>query len=834
MSQRINLNDGWQIWHYPPGAGESQVISAPDFEPQGWIPAIVPGDVHLDMTHAGLIADPMIDCNAEQCYWMEKEEWWYRSTFEVPAGATWQQAELYFGGLDTTAAIWLNGAPVGEHDNFFSQYTCDVSSVLRPGQNVLVVRLNCGLLAAEGKPFEKYYDAMRHHLTEFLPRPWIRKPAYTFRWDWSQRLLTCGIWQDVELRLHAGLAVRDVFLHSRVETDRAVVTADVEVDSYAAAPQQAYLTARLDGDRTYEAQLAVTVAPGPNRVSVRIPVDKPRLWWPNGSGESYLYDFTLTVCDDEGARDAFACRHGIREVELLQEPQPDGTQSFVFAINGQHIFGRGANWAPADCFPGSMNRERYYALVAEAANANFNLFRINGVGLYEKDSFFQVCDELGVMLWQDFTYSCGHYPDDDPEFVAEAAREATAVVRRLRNHPSLIMWCGNNENQQLHFSAKQHGDVDHFYGEKIYHQVIPEVLSSMDSTRPYWPGSAYGGLDPQDARLGDRHAWDVSLGKEGESFRAYNKDTAKFVSEFGFLAPPVRGTLERFLSPDQIHPGSEAWKYRDNIFERGFMTTGLARYYGMDAAQTPLDEYILYNQIVQAEALKYGIEHYRRRKYGCGGALFWSYNDCWGVTTGWTIIDYYLARKASYYTVRRAFNPVLVSFREEPGGRLSLWLTNDKLATVEGELVYGLKTLQGQDIIAAQRAVTLPADSSFEVAECRLPDNAAAEGCVWWAQLTADGVVLSENRFFPIPLEGLALDAPPIEQRLEPLGGGKYRLIFKAPAYAWMVRLSPPSEVRVDDDFFDLLPGQEKAVTVEGPAAAVAALKAVATPKQAA
>ena len=569
MSDRLSLDGQWQLWHFAPSGGEAAGVAAVDYRPEGWIAATVPGDVHLDMARAGLIADPLFGRNAETCYWMDEEAWWYRRTFEVPAGSTWDRAELRFDGLDTTAAVWLNGVLAGESDNFFKPLTCDVSSIIREGENVLSVRLNCGLLAARDKPFEKYYDWMRGHWPENLPRPWIRKPAYTFQWDWSPRLLTCGIWQGVSLDLHRSLAIRDVFLTSRVETGRAVVSVEVEAENFATETRQAYFTARLKGDTIYSAGLEATLAPGSNKVTLRLPVARPRLWWPNGSGEPYLYDFELALGDAEAPRDRFACRYGIREVALIQEPQAGGSQSFVFAINGQRIFAKGANWAPADCFPATLNRGRYHALVAEAAGANFNMFRVNGVGLYEKDSFFDCCDELGILLWQDFTYSCGHYPDDDDGFMAEARREAESIVRRLRNHPSLAMWCGNNENQQLHYISQQTGDVDHFYGREIYHRLLPEVCRSLDPTRPYWPGSAYGGDNPNDPRLGDRHAWDVSLGKEGDSYRGYAKDTATFVSEFGFLAPPLKDSLARFLPPDQAAPGSPAWMFHNNIFERG-------------------------------------------------------------------------------------------------------------------------------------------------------------------------------------------------------------------------------------------------------------------------
>jgi beta-mannosidase len=461
------------------------------------------------------------------------------------------------------------------------------------------------------------------------------------------------------------------------------------------------------------------------------------------------------------------------------------------------------------------------------------MYRVNGVGLHEKDSFYDCCDELGVMVWQDFTYSCGHYPDDDAEFVREAAREAEAVVRRLRNRPSLVLWCGNNENEELHYSARQAGDVDHFYGAEIYHRVLPKICGQLDPTRPYWPSSSYGGDDPNSPRIGDRHTG-VRYDPGEDGYRGYAKDTTKFVSEFYGMSAGASEGFGRFLPADQMFPGSPAWDFHNNLFERGMMATLLQRYFGLDASDISLDDYVLYTQIVQGEVLKYSIEHYRRRKYDCGGALFWSYNDCWGTTTSWTIIDYYLNLKPSYYYVRRAMQPVLVSFREEPGP-LAIWLTSDTLQGVTGQVTYGLKTLTGEEIVRESVPASVCADGSLAVARCQPPGDVTSppSECFWWARLAVDGKPVSEDRYFLAPLEKLEIPEATVQYQLEATGGTSV-LRLQADTYAWVVRIAAPAGVTLEDNYFDVFPGEEKLIAVDGPAELLHTITVSATAKPAA
>ena len=467
-------------------------------------------------------------------------------------------------------------------------------------------------------------------------------------------------------------------------------------------------------------------------LSGELRIAQPDLWWPVPLGGQPLYDVTAVLSARRRELDRRAFRYGLREVALIQEPLggDEGT-SFIIAVNGQKVFCKGADWVPADSIVARVTPAKYRALVSAAAEANFNMFRVWGGGIFEDDAFYQLCDEHGILVWQDFLYACAYYPDDDADFVAESRREAEAALRRLRNYACIALWCGNNENQWIHYQRGK--DVARCYGERIYDEVLPDVCRRLDPTRPYWPSSPYGGPggpggdgrpDPNSEMEGDRHHWFVSIIaptlEQRIDYRLYADDRAKFMSEFGILAPPPLDSLRRYLPPDQIARGSAAWDVHSNRFEKGTNQEALRRYW-RPAEELSLEQYVRYSQMIQAEALKFALEHWRRRKFLTAGALFWMYADCWG-EVGWTIIDYYLNRKPSYYAVKRALAHVLVSFQEE-GDQVGVWLVNDRLDAVPGELTTGWVNLRTGDVVSDVVECEAPANAAAEVARLDMPDG---------------------------------------------------------------------------------------------------------------
>ncbi len=814
--QRIDLNGIWSLRYCDPGEGErlGWPEGAGDKE---FVAARVPGDVHVDLSEAGVIGEPLYGSNAQDCAWMEGKDWWYAREFEVPSSSLSERVELHFAGLDTTADVWVNGRHVGAHDNMFVPVILDVTGVVREGRNLVVVRVDAGLRAAEGRPVGKY-GAMGTSASD-TPRMWIRKAQFTFRWDWAPRLLTCGIWRGVELRSYERVALRDVCLQTSLRPDgEARVEALLEVENLSDFETPTQASVLLSGRGEYIAELQATLQPGLQTLTAEIDVPEPALWWPAPLGEPNLYDCRVVVMADGQILSQESFRYGLREVELIQEPLPEEGESFTVAVNGHKVYCKGADWVPADSLMARVSPAKYRELVRLASEANFNMFRVWGGGVYEDPYFYQLCDEFGILVWQDFMYACSYYPDDDPGFVAGARRESELVVRRLRNHACIALWCGNNENQWIHYRVGQTGTAaDRCYGEVIYDEVLPEVCARLDPTRPYWPSSPYGGQDPNSEELGNRHAWEVNIInpvlEDQVNYENYAADRGKFISEFGILAPPVLETLQGYLPPTELHRGSPAWEFHNNEFEKGTIQTALEKYW-RPTEELGLPEYALYAQLIQAEALKFALEHWRRRKFATGGTLFWMYSDCWGAI-GWTIVDYYLRKKASYYFVRRAFEPILASIQQEDN-RLNFWLSNDTLQDTEGTLEYGLVNLRTSETRKQTAEAKVSANSSVQVAELNISHLTPDEMGRWaaYCRFIAGGQVVSRNRWFLTGFYLNAIDMPKahLTQQLD----GEM-LVLKADAFVWQVQIATPGDVEAEDNHFDLLPNEERRIRLRGP-----------------
>jgi len=454
------------------------------------------------------------------------------------------------------------------------------------------------------------------------------------------------------------------------------------------------------------------------------------------------------------------------------------------------------------------------------------MFRVWGGGIYEDDAFWEACDREGIMVWQDFLFACSYVPDDRPDFVAEVGREAELAIRRLRNRASLVLWCGNNENQWIFRNRVP--SPGPLYGWRLYHDVLPRACAHLDPTRPYWPSSPYGGLDLNSEQLGDRHAWDISLGRNDEGrvrYKDYAADGGKFISEYGFLAPPVRKTLQRCLPADEVAVGSPSWDFHGNTFERSVVSMALREHFGREVEQLPLDDYLLLAQTFQAEAYRYTLSHFRRRKFATSGTLFWMYSDSWGATSGWTILDYYLNRKPSFYAVRRAFAPLMVSFKEEENG-LSVWVANDTLADARGVLEYGWGTFESPDLhVLGRERVVARANCSQKLVHLLLIDLSQQERQrrYYWVRYLEGDRVVSQDCHFLATWKDLSLRPVSLERSLQPLGGA-YVLSIRTDRFAWGVWIEHEPKVSVSDNFLDLLPGEVREVTVRGPKASVEAI----------
>lgn len=816
----MELNDGWRIKDFDPGAGEEAGAFDPRLDDGDWIPAVVPGDVHSALLAAEAVPDVFYDRNVEGVQWVEEREWWFRTDFEAPARPDDPDVRdlLTFDGLDLFATVYLNGEPLGSHHNMFRPATFDVTGrLLYARPNALALR----------------FDPIRLRVGDPVPGQWgpygveralVRKAQYQFSWDWAPRLVNVGIWRSV--RLGRWRTARLLFPHAatlRASEKHAVVAVTSDVEFWGEA-DGLEMEVRL---RTDDVTIETAVSVRGNVGEACLEVPDPALWWPNGCGAQDLYDLEVSLRRGEELLDVFSDRVGLRTVHLDRTPESDepGAESFTFVVNGNRIFAKGANWVPADSLNGRVDRARYEKLMRALVEANGNMLRVWGGGQYEKEDFYRLADEFGVLVWQDFMFACARYPDD-PEFVAEVRAEAEYQVRRLRNHPCVVIWVGNNENDWIEDTTNWQAPGNDFPSKTLYHHHLPEIVGRLDPTRPYWPSSPYGGNDHNGEQAGDRHNWHVWHGgalprrfgerprhdptPESVSFRHYLEDTARFISEFGIHASPMFETLSRNIPDEHLRMGSESLLFRNKDTPTDKGDALMRAHTGLPG---DLAEYIDFSMITQAEGLKLGIEHYRRRKYHCSGTLFWQWNDCWpGIS--WSVLDYYGFPKAGYFFVKRAFAPVMASFAEEPDGSVGIWMTNDLLSPVHETLVWTRATFDGEILNRGEVSVAAPPDSSLLVATVPRDVLGNSDRCREFVWVRGGGGRVPDNRHFFAEIKDLVRARPEVSLELEE-GQEALRAHLQCDRHAYFVHLIAAGEgTYYSDNWFDIYPGEARTVTI--------------------
>ncbi len=822
--------DRWKLQDFQPGAGKAAGAFNEHFDDSGWIPVDVPGDVHSALIAAGRIPDPFYDRNELECAWVEEREWWYRLVFHGPRLALQddERLQLVFAGLDTFVTIWLNGLELGRHRNMFREAVFDVTSAVRVnGDNTLSLCFDrpldhCGaLLNAPEKSW-------------MPPRVAMRKAQFGYGWDWGPRLPTVGIWRDVELqrRKKATLSgVRFATLDVDAKVDRALVAVTVEAEQFAGSEAlTAAITLHVPGaisGAAVAAEVAVSLVRGADglRGVAHLTVDRPQLWWTHDLGDPALYLLQVDLLCGSLVLDSVADEVGIRTLALDQSPDQDepGTRFFRFILNGVPVFARGTDWIPADSFVGTVSPERYAALLDLAQHGNNNMLRVWGGGIYEHDAFYDECDRLGILVWQDFMFACAAYPEDEA-MQAEVAAEAAYQVRRLRHHPSLALWCGNNENQWIYGNQHWEDPNARVPGHLYYSQTLPRAVEDLDGRTPYWPGSPYGGNDFNSMEEGDRHNWDVWHGgrprrfgekpredhsPDGVSYVHYAEDTGRFISEFGMHAAPVLSTLRRCVPADQLFHHSESMDHhnKDNPKDKGdnlmAAATGLPR---------DLEEYVDFSMIAQAEGLKLGVEHFRRRFPHCAGTLVWQFNDCWPVLS-WSVLDYYGFGKAGYYYLRRSYAPVIASLKTIAAGGVELWLTNNSRADISDsvEVVHG--GFDGETVW--RESLHVHAAASTSAVTAKWPAGKIHASPRHYLAVRSPGGLFPSNRVFFSAIKDLVRPAGLVDVTTSQVDNHTVDVRLVASNYAYYVHLIVNVEgTRFSDNYLDLLPGEQCSVRV--------------------
>jgi beta-mannosidase len=781
-----------------------------------WYPAEVPGVVHLDLQRNGLIADPFMSTVEESIQWIGKTDWEYRRKFSVPRDVLERKnVELVFDGLDTYAEVYLNDELVLEAINMYRWWRVPVTGKLKESGNELRVVFRSPIVRDLPRVGESGYVLPAANDKEERTSPYTRKAPYSFGWDWGPRFVTAGIWKPVRIEAWEDVRLTDVFIRQTEHSDDTVeLEADVEILGSDDAAGSAKIEILVDGETV--ATENVSVSPGAKIHTVSFEIDDPRLWWPNGLGEQPLYTVTTKLRREGETVDETSSRIGLRTIELVREEDKWG-KSFKFVVNGVPVFAKGANWIPADSFLPRVTRERLEQRLGSAKRANFNMLRVWAGGIYESDDFYDLADEMGLLIWEDFHFSTSLYPADEA-FLANVAVEAEHAIRRLRNRPSLALWCGNNEVE----GGWEHWGWKHVLPnwlfndyEKLFHELLPSVVAKFDPTRSYWPSSpsANREADPGSPDNGDMHYWGVW--HAAEPFSKYEETPTRFMSEYGFQSFPELETIKSFVPPWEEMAIDSRSMLAHQKHPRG---NQLIREYMLRDYPEPKDfpSFLYVSQVLQAEGIKLGAEYHRRSMPRTMGTLYWQLNDCWPVAS-WSSIDYYGRWKALQYYAKRFFENILVSTAEEDGA-IQVYVVSDLTEVVRAALDVRLLHLDGETLWSTGKEIVvqpLTSASELSIAKNELLGDHDPSEVFLRVEITADGETLSANNRFFMPPKDLALARPTLETTVRSSDAG-FEITVETDTLARNVRLSyGPDDGFFTDNYFDLLPGAPLTLTWE-------------------
>ncbi|MFV2119040.1 glycoside hydrolase family 2 protein [Streptomyces sp. Act-28] len=786
MKDITQLTEGWSLRH-----GDAL------------LDARVPGCVHTDLLAAGVIPDPFVGLNETEVAWVGRQEWTY--TARLAHDSAHERTDLVFDGLDTAAHLTLDGEPVGTTRNMHRRYRFDVTG--RTGE--LEVR------------FASAYDeaaavrAVTGERPNVYPEPsqYIRKMACGFGWDWGPTLVTAGIWRPVRLEHWSTARIAGVRPLVTVDdgTGRVEVRLDLErTERGEGRPLRA--RARVTGAGTRTAVTAEAVVTGDDAV-LRLEVPDARLWWPRGHGDQPLYDLEVALADDDGPLDVWHRRIGFRTVELDRSADEHGT-GFTLVVNGVRVFARGVNWIPDDVLPSRVTPERYRARLTQAAEANVDLVRVWGGGIYEDDAFYDACDELGLMVWQDFLFACSAYPEEQP-LRGEVDAEARDNVVRLMPHPSLVLWNGNNENlwgfRDWGWEPTLAGDS---WGEGYYLGLLPRIVAELDPTRPYAAGSPWSGSwdhHPNDPAHGTHHSWEVW---NRQDYAEYRASVPRFVAEFGWQAPPALATLRRALPGERLAPDSPGMLHHQKAEDgNGKLNRGVARHFPLP--EDDFDRWHYLTQIVQARAVAAGIEHWRAHWPVCAGTVVWQLNDCWPVSS-WAAIDGDGRPKPLYHELRRVYADRLLTLLPGAEGP-TLAVVNQSADPWHAVVTLRRRAADGTAL--HRTTVEVSAEPRSAV---RLPvpaDAAPAPGSAKeFLVADADGL---RAVHFPVPDKDFAYPRPRFDVAVEPVPGQEDRVDVVVSAHTLVRDLLLQAD-RIDAaavaarGLQTLLPGEQTRIRLSG------------------
>lgn len=825
----IPLESGWRFRLSPDDAA-----SASHAEAVAWHPAKVPGHVHTDLLANGLIADPYVGAPEAGLQWIGLAAWEYETRFDVDAATLRRaRADLVFEGLDTYAKVTLNGEKLLAADNSHRTWRVPVQGKLKSHGNALRVNF-----ASPIRRLLPQVQAMPHKIAGNYPSPYgdepkdamtanfVRKPGYHYGWDWGPRYVTAGIWRPLRLESWDGLRIADFHIRQNViDAERAELTAELEIESERAGETVLRIEyADPDGKIVRLGAHRKSLQRGLNRVAIPIGIAHPQRWYPVGYGKPSLYRFSAEAKDGNGGQAKAGLRTGLRSIELRRDRDGQG-RGFAFVVNGIPVFAKGANAIPFDAFPARVARAQLRRVLQSARDANMNMIRNWGGGYYESDDFFDLADELGLMVWQDFMFGGGMQPGYDPDFRANVRAEARDQLRRLRRHPSIVLWCGNNEEETAWKdwgNGKKLTAADPAFAAKVwsgYEQLfgrdLREVVQEEGGGVPYWSSSPSNDLEgpSNDSDNGDKHFWAVWAGSE--PIEHYLDETPRFMSEYGLQAWPAMRTIRSFGAPEDMRIDSPVVRAHQK-FLAGDGNQRLLHYIRADYGE-PRDfgDFVYLSQTMQAEGIELAALHHRASRPRTMGSLYWQLNDVWPGAS-WSSIDYYGRWKPLHFHAKRFYADLAVAALRKDG-KTEATLVSDRTMPVAGELRTRVIDFDGRVHRDESRAVALPPLSATRIAgyrDAELLNGADPKRTAAVFTLMVDGQPISQRIVYFDKAKDLDLLDPGLRTRWSADAKG-YRVELTARTLARAVWLDfGDTDAELSDNAFDLLPGETVSVKV--------------------
>ena len=792
-----------------------------------FMPASVPGTVHLDLLENGKIDDPFFRLNEHELQWIDKLDWNYRTTFNInDSQFNYDNIELDFLGLDTYADIFLNDHLIYSSDNMFVGKKIEVKQKIIRGENNLLIKfkspIDVGIEKYDNLGYELPDNANDlSEIGEVIGNKKVgvfsRKAPYSFGWDWGPRLVTSGIWRSINVNFWSNFKINDLYFKQNIVGDKAFVEANVEVLSLI---ENKNVVAEISVDDKKIFKDFVYLEKGANKFTIPFTVEDIERWWPNGMGNQKLYDIRVKISNENYSIDS-SKSIGFRTIELITENDSIGN-NFFFKVNGIPTFMKGVNYIPQDVFLPRVKDSDYQKILSAAVDANMNMIRVWGGGVYEDDIFYELCDKYGLLVWQDFMFACAMYPGND-SFLRSVEEEAIYNVKRIRNHPSLALWCGNNEVLSawenwgwkkgiVENQSQEIADTIFKAYDQIFHKILPKVIQEYDPATDYWsssPSSSTGVTESLTS--GDAHYWGVWWGKE--PFSTYEEKIPRFMSEFGFQSFPEFSSVKKYTNESDYNIYSDVMKSH----QRSSIGNSTIEEYMLRDYNVPdsFEHFLYVSQLLQAEGISLGMEAQRRNRDICMGSLYWQLNDCWPVAS-WSSIDYYGKWKALHYQTKKSFEESILSFHKN-NNEIAIYFVTDKLHSEKYKYNLQLRDFSGKIYNSWKGEFHSNPNNSKIIHNIDLAsisiDNEYFNDKFIFAYVTLNDIIISEKIKYLTPLKNLKLTQPKFQYEVD-IVDNFYEIKLISKNLIKNLFIASMLEYNFSDNYFDLIPNKEKVIRI--------------------